>query len=54
MDCANCGNDNFYEDAAPNGHRRSIGTKYICIKCGFKATAELHKKRNLKKLFGGT
>jgi len=52
LKCANCGNEEFYNDQAPNNHRMGVGDKYICTKCGFKATKELHRKGNLKKIGG--
>jgi predicted RNA-binding Zn-ribbon protein involved in translation (DUF1610 family) len=49
MNCANCGNDTFYKSAAPNSYKMKVGEKYVCVKCGFKGTVEMHTKGNVKK-----
>ena len=50
MKCANCGNTTFYK-MEYTGHffkgksaHRLANEKYICTKCGYKGTTEMHKK----------
>jgi predicted RNA-binding Zn-ribbon protein involved in translation (DUF1610 family) len=49
MNCANCGNDTFYKSEAPHSYKMKVGEKYVCAKCGFKGTVEMHTKGNIKK-----